>query len=869
MGEARESGGSDIAGAALSRGRGIEHNAAMRQADHPAPPPKRTGGPVARPAARWRRWRRGVVLLVVLAAALLAANAYRRATDPDRLAAAVAKLFADLPDAEVRTGRVTFSLWSGLTVEQLDVSLSSDAALARAAAGAEAIPILSVSQARVACRWLPLLAGRFAPARITLDQVMLTVARGPDGLSNIGLAGAESDADVDDISDYPDLRLTRGQLRLVALVGGRLVERERWAIDVRGARDPSGAADTYVFDVRRDPPTRPGRPLIALRLRPADESLAASIDWLPLETVRFLIGAGGGDDRGLTALIERLDLRGEAMVSDLRLRGEQPAGYTLRVRNLRAALPVEVADDPPTADGPDAPPAERFLQLSEASGALTFTGDALQANLDGRLNGGPLQFHLTGIPPAGTAAADLDPTDWSTWDLALTLNAGPLDLPTFDTAPAFVTSPRLSHAMRSFFRDYRARGPVTISVSAARPGAAAGAEPAAWQMEGELEAHGLTAEYFRFPLPVEDVRGGFRLVDGGFELQSLTARHGSGIIRGSGRVHSTRSFTGFELQFRGTNIPLDHALYEALPREYRALWDETRPIGLADVDVTLTRPSGSRATGALPTDTVVTARLLTGSARLDQGRVQETDGLIDIRDGVLTVRRLRGTLGDALVEVSGWAQSGDGPEHWWFEAGDVPVSQTTSAAAVGLTPPRGVAGGVASGLAPLAFAGTADVWGQIAQHDAQRARELTVHIKDGQLGSFDPAHAWGDARGWLAVSEDAQTLHAFTADTDFGTLSVTGRLEEGEAGLEPRWLDIAAETRAIERLLRQVVPPERWSLLDGLGLSGAGRVTAAVRTEAGEPPRAELDVVAAQMRPRAAPLELRNVRAVVELGGQG
>ncbi len=184
-----------------------------------------------------------------------------------------------------------------------------------------------------------------------------------------------------------------------------------------------------------------------------------------------------------------------------------------------------------------------------------------------------------------------------------------LELPTAQSYPAFVRSPRLPHPVLAALREYEPHGKVNLRIAILPPGTGA-----TMRVEGEIEALGTSCRYFRFPYGFTDARGHLRFADGRILLDGLSGRHGCAWVRADGVVNSTASWTGLSLTFRGQDVALAHDLYAALPESYRRLWESAAPLGLCDVTAAISRPDGTAQTGAM----VKTCRSFVGKYVLRQ-----------------------------------------------------------------------------------------------------------------------------------------------------------------------------------------------------------------------------------------------------------
>lgn len=829
---------------------------------------------------RRTRLRRVVWTAVGLAALLVAAYGYL--TNPTRLRAQALAALRCLPMDGVDVAHVTFSPWSGLElIDLVVIPAGSSTPLHRDPSLPS--PLLHVARARVDCDLLALLLGRLRPTEIDVSRAAVTIICQP-----ADARGASQSQTFDDAARgvwglltatedrLPPVTIEQADLQLMVTEHGRQRLLERWLLRVTGRPAASG----YRVRVERLPSR--DQPLAELRWAEATGELEVMLDWVDLSVVRPLLPRRPAETLAL------LNLRGRARIERLLIRTEREgAGVDPGVRH--AAAEVHLADlqgviplEEPGAQESAAARRERlasaFLQVGQGGATVTYRGGGpdvpgqLGLRANGRLNGAPMSFTLDAAgdllarlwarpenAPAGSPpdpALDLDDV------LQAELYVAGLELPTAQSHPAFVRSSRLPRALTNAFKDYQARGKANLWIGVlprATPASDAPRSNAVARIEGELEPLGASCRYSRFPYDFHDARGRLRFTGGRILLEGLCGRHGSSRICAEGTVNNSRSWTGFELTFRGESIALDDDLCAALPDEYRQLWQSAAPLGLCDVVTTVRRDEGSEQTGAAPSEVHVDAHLLGGSLALgDARRLHHADGRLSIHGGQVQVHDLHGYNGDATVRLSGSVWMADGVPQTDLRVAvvDLPLDESATLAAG------------SEGPAPrVRFVGRADVWGHVygSGEGGGRRHDLAVRIKDGELHAFDPARTWTECRGWVTVRDERRRLESFTCRQGKAWFDAAGTLP---TAAEPRGalsLNLRAGTAAVEELLSQFVPAEWTEFADALGLAGPGEVSVRLRPSGDEGPAAgqaaDIELRADQMRARPMPLGLRDVAA--------
>jgi hypothetical protein len=835
-----------------------------------------------------RKRRRAYWLIgLVLAVAALIGGAYAHLTNPARLRGAALQALHVLPFDGIDVGRVTFSPRGRLELTDVVISPPRAGPFYRRPVGLQMPPLLCVGSIQIDCRWAELLLGRLRPTHIELRRVSLAVVCDPASPADKASA-ARVDADARLLwhwlsaagNELPAVAIQQADVQVFVVERGAPQLVQRMLLRAAGQSTASG------YGLRVDHRPAKDAPLAELRWNQPAGEWTLTMDWIDLKTIsRFL-------PPNMAGSIAQLGLGGRARLERLGVHwpsSSQPGHparaalgpVELRLADLRCALPLEEDEAGLAPVAHPGSPTSCFLQLVNGAGTLTYRPagptepEECEAAVQGRLRGAPTTFHMRILAaplwhfwttqrtaPDENAAARLSLEDV----LQAELRIDGLELPTAETYPAFVRSPRLTGPVVAALRDYRPRGKVNLRLGVRPPDAIdEDGTPlvGAARIEGEIEASGAACRYKYFPYDFADIWGTLRLAHGRILLEQLTGRHGIGRVRADGVVHSSRSWTGFDLQFRSQNIALDADLYAALPESYRRLWQQASPLGLCDVVTTVGRLDGSAETGPLTANVQVAADLLSGSLSLGGGRrLDHADGRLRIQDGVVHLENLHGYDGSAGVRLDGEIRMVDGTTcaDLRVEVSDLPIEHTAILAA-----------GPADSASQVRFVGHADVWGRVhgSPHGGERGESLAVHVKDGELNGQAPAQPWHVRDGWIRVQDGSREILALTCEQDRSRLDLSGTLPRAADSGEALSLTLRAQTTAIEDLYPQFVPSHWRRRIDELGLTGTADLQVALRTApagdcAGQQV-AEITLAAAQMQPRPLPLELRNVTAEVTL----
>ena len=841
--------------------------------------------------SKGRKTRRRWLAWTVIGLAVLFAGGYRYLTDPVRLRAKALEALGAWHIEGVEIGEVAFSPWGGILLTDLVFDPPNDNALYHHTAGVESGPLLRIGAANVRCKLLPLLLGRVMPSDIELRDVAVTaiLSAGPGAVEP---TIEESDAETRLLrellgtppTELPRVTITQADVQLLVAEREHVQLQKRWLVRAVGGATDAG------YELRVDRRPADAQPLLALRWPATTQEIELALDWADLRTAERLAPSGVADSLQSLGLdgrvrVERLALGLKAAAPDsggatsfpLRL-----AAAEIRLADVRCAIPVEEATPRASLLGRSERGEDHFLRFTDATAAASYRrGDGpgpgeVSLHVQGRLRDAPATFSFTttsdvvrrlclpdSVPAAGTHGPPLDLHDIR----AAELEVVGLELPTLETYPAFVRSPRLGGPVVAALADYRPHGKVDVQLRL-RPVGAPGVDGAPvtdeTRLDGFIEAHGAACRYAHFPYPFENVRGRLRLVDGHIRLDHMTAQHGSGRIEADGVINESRHWSGFELTFHGQSITLDGDLYEALPDEHKQLWQRAAPLGVCDLVARVRRPEGSAETGPLQPAVEVDAHLLSGSLALGtQRRLDHADGWLEVRGGSVELRDLHGYDGDTGVRLDGGARVVDGVMRTDLrvEITDLPVEHH-AALALG---PR-------AAMPQLSFSGHADAWGRVygAEQGGDHGESFALHIKDGEVRGVDPTRTWTVTDGWARVHGPVRELLSFAARQGAAQLNVSGVLPSPEQGGQPLSLDLHATTPAIGDLYPQFVPPKWAKVADALGLAGAGDVAVHLRPDGGtaaapQQQSAEITLQADRMKPEPLPLELTDVTADLRL----
>ncbi|MCG3125240.1 MAG: hypothetical protein CHACPFDD_00056 [Phycisphaerae bacterium] len=769
-------------------------------------------------------WLRAGVLLA-LAGVLLAVAAFQWLTSPARLRAVLSARLAALRGVHVEFAGLNYTLEHGLELFDVAATLADgeQEPVARRTG-----PVLSAGHVQIRLDPWTLLFGPVRARQIVMDRVAMTVTSDLcDGrLSRLFATDSAQPAAARGPAALPTLEVRSADVRLVCTHDGRARLLERWRLAISGR--PEG--DAYLVQAHHIAGNAPMVASVAVDAGSGD--LHGDVASVAFDTALGLI------PQEYAAQLRVINLSGRLQPTGLVVRRGRVQEVNLSVEELRCAIPVGPRER-------ELPPLERFLQIDAGRASVSLKGDALRVTSQGRVNGAAAECELT-------CAIDRGQPDRSAWRAKLALTD--FRAPWVGDARQVRFIDDLPSALRSFFHDYRPDSATDVAVDM-------------WaDAGGPLRATGLvrikggSCRYFRFPYDFSDLYGEVLIREDGMYLDHLSGRHGSGLVLLNGIVNNSESWTGFDLAIRAANVPLDEALYDALPPEYQRLWRDTSPIGLCDLDVRLSRADGSREGGPLDADVAIEADLLSASLTLgDERRLTHADGRVSIRGDTTTIENLHGFLGEAEVTLDGSIRvEAARPEprvDVRVHALDLPIEHACRLAGGG----------------DVRFRGLGEVWGRIRdpQGDAAREESYVVRVERGHVFTSDDAPPWTEAQGWVTVCNDTLNVLSLAARQGAAWVQIGGQLPRSNTA--DTVIDLQAGDLAMECLAAQL-PSGSWRTLCGqFGLSGPGRLVVRCRPEpdrlSSERAATEVRIESALMKPEFMPLELAGADARVIFAG--
>jgi hypothetical protein len=212
-------------------------------------------------------------------------------------------------------------------------------------------------------------------------------------------------------------------------------------------------------------------------------------------------------------------------------------------------------------------------------------------------------------------------------------------------------------------RQASAASPTTLPTEPHPAGAHPGTKDIGYDLQLRL-SHGTVLPDGKGEFAARDLTGTMRLTPTEFVVHEIKGRRGDGQLFGSGRVDwGQGARPAFLLSGSARNLMLDAGLYQLLPPTWREGWDQAKPEGTVDLDVTYrgavdspstTRPSaGDFQVDVRPVKLAITPRVI-------PARLENVKGELQIRPDHITLKDITATRkSGGTIAYSGTVPAGD------------------------------------------------------------------------------------------------------------------------------------------------------------------------------------------------------------------
>jgi len=180
--------------------------------------------------------------------------------------------------------------------------------------------------------------------------------------------------------------------------------------------------------------------------------------------------------------------------------------------------------------------------------------------------------------------------------------------------------------------------------------------------EARFSARGMSSPLL--PYSLEDLSGEVRWssVSGKAQVRDFKARHGKGLVRGSGTINLGERPT-LDLLLEGRELPIDEELQRLLPADVRRLWQQWEPAGDFDISVRVRGRELTGDTAAGPPlagiDACVHLRGVSVTHKGTAVEIRQLTGDVSAHENTVTITGLSGEVGGVQFEANGFISTAE------------------------------------------------------------------------------------------------------------------------------------------------------------------------------------------------------------------
>ncbi|MCC7204669.1 MAG: hypothetical protein IT441_06290 [Phycisphaeraceae bacterium] len=496
--------------------------------DHPTPAP----APAPTPRPRRRR-RLRIFLVVVLILTLLVATAYHFLSDPRRLAAVIATGVSIVTRAQVHIDRVEFSLKAPIAIEGFTLRVPDMPGTDN--------QLFSATRILIEHDPWALLRLSFKPLTVSFERPVLYITEDLDRRKfNFQLLMDRQQSE----SSPPPKHWPQIYLGQAQAVFGRVIDGKYEAfktIDLTGNMmpDPDAAGQYRITLLHQNADGSPGAALTS-HFDPARRSISARLEHFDLQSPLFNL---------LPARVrqwwERLEPAGTVSPITFGYDPDPAVGFyaSLAVDDFSLSLPY----------------GETASRMTHVHGSFDLRGETIHLNhLHGRIE--DVAYVINGQVHGFSADAP--------FDFQVNVAGGIPDQPRFLYALPKTAQTQFYRFMPSGLFDadiHLSRTPAqTVADASTPPAATRPAEKINY--EGSVRFSKAKLRYFRFPYPLQDLRGTIKLSNKSVDLVDVVGNGPTGArIRMTGSVFPPGEGAAVDVLIHADDLPLDDHVYTALP----------------------------------------------------------------------------------------------------------------------------------------------------------------------------------------------------------------------------------------------------------------------------------------------------------------
>ncbi|UCE61249.1 MAG: hypothetical protein JSU63_05765 [Phycisphaerales bacterium] len=595
-----------------------------------------------RPVGQRKSRKLTVIVLAVMITGTAFGIAYRHYTNPEHIRVRAEEYLQSLTNGQVTVGSAGFSWFGGIRLFDVSVEGISPDRRATTVAG-ETSEVFSCRETLLTHDVMSALTGKLTIKSILAVEPTCVIARNArDGTTNLTdlwkpISAPSSPGDI----DLPTIELRDARIRVVDRDRADSRTVEELVLTMRGRK--SSASPQFYDVVWRGGGKHKAEGHSQIDVNTGSvRNVTGGLPWMSIEGVLIAVNAKY-DQAGTWS--DLLGLGGTVRASDYDFGGaDEAAGRsaTIELDNASLSIPISPEEEPLA-------PEDRYLRFEEVFGAIEVTAYGIKAEFDGTFHGA--RCHASATMHGGVnRLKTLDDVDFDV-DVAITQLVLPRIDP--DVPPAQIRFVQRWHSLKRFFAEFDPHGPVDLELSARKN---AGFNEKLQVDRVVIDARGGDAMCRFFPYRVENLRGRVELTREEVTLQQLRGEHDGGLVTIEGRIIEPKRSCAADLRINGTGIPIDQALYDALPAVYKSVYDRFHPEGKVNVELSLSRTAGTdEEPSNWQTRSAVSFDGLSAQYTDFPLPVEQLSGLVVLEEDRLELVGIRGHSGDAEVAVEGTA----------------------------------------------------------------------------------------------------------------------------------------------------------------------------------------------------------------------
>jgi len=268
-------------------------------------------------------------------------------------------------------------------------------------------------------------------------------------------------------------------------------------------------------------------------------------------------------------------------------------------------------------------------RLQQGQGSLTLKDNALLVNLTA----------YSGSQPVRITGRIQQPTTAATGDVEVRAEQIPLDDKLLSALPG---------KSRDVVRSLHPHG--TIQTFYGRFWREQTNQP--WHKQLQMDVNHCSIRYEKFAYPLSDIYGSLDMLDDHWTFRNLRGINDTGVVTCNGQLAPMPDGCELLLNFAATNVPLEEELRDALGQpNMQQVWNDLRLRGMVDLQAQVAYRTGDRRP-----QVGFRAEFHSENTSIEPVpfpyRLEKLRGVLDYRDGQVTIEKLRGEHGAAELTAA-------------------------------------------------------------------------------------------------------------------------------------------------------------------------------------------------------------------------